>query len=125
MAAYTLTKTRFKDGRWQGEIAAEPADAPAPEVLVSLFDAPLRGAVLSPIDRPGRWALEVPVPPEALGDGVMTFLITEAASGARLGSFTMIGDEPLAEDIRAEVDLLRAELDMLKRAFRRHCTETG
>jgi hypothetical protein len=26
--------------------------------------------------------------------------------------------------LRAEVDLLRAELDMLKRAFRRHCVET-
>jgi hypothetical protein len=30
----------------------------------------------------------------------------------------------LDEDIRAEVDLLRAELDLLKRAFRRHCSET-
>jgi hypothetical protein len=30
----------------------------------------------------------------------------------------------LAEDIRAEMDLLRAELDLLKQAFRRHCVET-
>ena len=33
--------------------------------------------------------------------------------------------QALAEDIRAEVDLLRAELDLLKRAFRRHCQDTG
>jgi hypothetical protein len=32
---------------------------------------------------------------------------------------------PLEEDIRAEVSLLRAELDLLKRAFRRHCAETA
>jgi hypothetical protein len=30
----------------------------------------------------------------------------------------------MEDDLRAEVDLLRAELDMLKRAFRRHCLET-
>jgi len=27
--------------------------------------------------------------------------------------------------MRVEMDLLRAELDMLKRAFRRHCLETS
>ena len=37
----------------------------------------------------------------------------------------MITGEPLGDDIRAEVELLRAELDMLKRAFRRHCLETS
>jgi hypothetical protein len=31
----------------------------------------------------------------------------------------------MEDDLRAEVDLLRAELDMLKRAFRRHCLETA
>ena len=35
-----------------------------------------------------------------------------------------LAGEALAHDIRAEIDLLRAELDMLKRAFRRHCLET-
>ena len=41
-----------------------------------------------------------------------------------LGSFTLIAGEALGDDLRAEVSLLRAELDMLKRAFRRHCLET-
>ena len=43
---------------------------------------------------------------------------------ARLASFTVVMGQPLDEDIRAEMALLRAELDMLKRAFRRHCVET-
>jgi hypothetical protein len=32
--------------------------------------------------------------------------------------------EVLSDDFRSEVSLLRAELDLLKRAFRRHCLET-
>jgi hypothetical protein len=42
-----------------------------------------------------------------------------------LGSFSIVAGDALAEDIRAELSLLRAELDMLKKAFRRHCVETS
>jgi hypothetical protein len=55
---------------------------------------------------------------------VQTFLITDADSDEMLDTITLISGEVLADDIRAELDLLRAELDMLKRAFRRHCVET-
>ena len=64
------------------------------------------------------------MPQEAICDGVQTFAIREAASDEVLGSFTLIAGEALGDDLRAEVSLLRAELDMLKRAFRRHCLET-
>jgi hypothetical protein len=66
----------------------------------------------------------VPIPAEALSEGVQTFLIREAASGDKLAHFTIITGVVMEDDIRAEMDLLRAELDMLKRAFRRHCLET-
>jgi hypothetical protein len=124
MSDYSLTKTRFLEGTWEGLVSAARADAPTPEIVVTLHDCPLRGVTLSETTSPGRWALQVPVPAQALGDGVMTFLITEARSEALLDSFTVIAGEALAEDIRAEVELLRAELDLLKRAFRRHCLET-
>jgi len=55
---------------------------------------------------------------------VQTVVLRDPATGARLAHFTIITGMPLEADIRAEVDLLRAELDMLKRAFRRHCLET-
>ena len=71
-----------------------------------------------------RWLVQVPVPLEAVGDGVQTFLIVDATIDEVLESFTLISGEALGDDIRAEVELLRAELDMLKRAFRRHCLET-
>jgi hypothetical protein len=44
--------------------------------------------------------------------------------GMVLDQFTVIVGVPLEEDLRAEISLLRAELDLLKRSFQRHCTET-
>jgi hypothetical protein len=48
------------------------------------------------------WLLQVTIPEEAIADG-----------------------EALGDDMRVEIELPRAELDMLKRAFRRHCVETS
>ena len=73
----------------------------------------------------GTWPVSVPIPADLLGDGVQTFLVRDAATGDRIGAFTIVTGAPLEDDIRAEIDLLRAELDMLKKAFRRHCIETG
>lgn len=124
MSAYSLTKTRFKEGVWEGLLSAATSDAPPPEITVDFDGHPVRGVTVTETDATGRWALAVPVPQEALCDGVQTFAIREAASDAVLGSFTLIAGKASGEDLRAEVSLLRAELDMLKRAFRRHCLET-
>ena len=68
--------------------------------------------------------MRVPIPVDLLSEGAQTFVISDADTEARLASFTVVMGQPLDEDIRAEMALLRAELDMLKRAFRRHCVET-
>lgn len=124
MSAFTLTKTRFKEGVWQGLLTAQSATDAAPEIAVTLDDAPVRGVTVTETSEPGRFVVEVPVPIEAVGDGVRTFLILDTQTDTVLDSFTVIAGEVLGDDIRAEMDLLRAELDMLKRAFRRHCLET-
>jgi hypothetical protein len=49
----------------------------------------------------------------------------EAGQTETLAHFTIITGVAMEDDMRAEVDLLRQELDMLKRAFRRHCLETA
>jgi len=72
----------------------------------------------------GHWVVRVPVPVSILGDGVQTLLIRDLERNETLHVISLISGEALADDIRAEVDLLREELDMLKRAFRRHCLET-
>ncbi len=124
MSYFELTKTRFKEGVWEGLLTAKVKDSGAPEIAVTLRDQPVRGVTVTESSQAGRWVVEIPVPVEAVGDGVQTFLILDANADTVLESFTLIAGEVLGDDIRAEVELLRAELDMLKRAFRRHCLET-
>jgi hypothetical protein len=60
----------------------------------------------------------VRLPPDAIGEGVQTFVLSDTATSERLASFSLVAGDALAHDLRAEIDLL-------KRAFRRHCAETG
>jgi len=123
MSEITLTKTRIRAGIWEGVLTAP---ATPPEIEVLLLGHALPGTTLQPVpDRPGNWALRVPVPLEALNEGVQTFLIRDKAAGETLAHFTIVTGVAMEDDLRAEIDLLRAELDMLKRAFRRHCVETA
>lgn len=123
MTAMTLTKTRIRAGVWEG-VLTDSAETPDIEVLH--LEKPVAGVTVSPAaDRPGEWAVQVPIPSELLSEGVQTFLIRDRASGTTLQHFTVITGVAMEDDMRAEVDLLRAELDMLKRAFRRHCLETA
>jgi hypothetical protein len=69
----------------------------------------------------GRYVVRVPIPAWALNEGVQTVLVQSA--GETLAQFTLVVGQPLEEDIRAELSLLRAELDLLKRAFQRHVRE--
>ncbi|MBS0125699.1 hypothetical protein [Thetidibacter halocola] len=122
-SGYTLTKTRFRNGMWEGLLAAGADDPREPEIAVTYHGTPVRGVTVSGAGAPGRWVLEVPVPVEAVGDGVQTFLILDMRTDTVLDSFALLGGDALSEDMQAEMALLRAELDMLKRAFRRHCLE--
>ncbi|MEW2914064.1 hypothetical protein [Leisingera sp. JC11] len=124
MSDLTLTKIRFRNGVWEGKISNAPASGARPDVTVMFQDQPLKDVILTEGQTEGDWLLAVPVPPEAVADGVQTFVIFDSGSSTRLGDFTLIAGEAVADDLRAEVELLRAELDMLKRAFRRHCLET-
>ena len=68
--------------------------------------------------------MHVPVPSRLISDGVQTFLINDMEAGETIGDFALLSGDALAHDIRVEMSLLREELDLLKRAFRRHCLET-
>jgi len=69
----------------------------------------------------GCFAVVVPIPAWALNEGVQSFLVQ--SGGAVLAQFTLVAGQVLEADIRAELGLLRAELDLLKRAFQRHVRE--
>lgn len=124
MSGFTLTKTRFQDGLWEGLLVADHGNPRPPEIAASFQERPVHGVLVTNTVEPGAWVVEVPVPVEALGDGVQTIVIHDARDGGVLDSFTLIAGDALSEDIRAEVALLRAELDLFKRAFRAHCRDT-
>ena len=123
MTEMTMTKTQLINGVWHAELKGVP-DGVTPQLSVTH-----RGDQISGLTQQqhsdGGWTVNVPVPIERLADGVQTFVISDVVSGDVLASFALLSGEGLAEDIRAEMDLLRDELDMLKRAFRRHCLETA
>jgi len=119
-----LTKTRILSGVWEGVLTMPTPDR-QPDIEVSHAGQPMRSVDLTEVkETPGQWVLRIAIPPDLLSDGVQTFVVSDRPSGARLSAFTIVTGVPLEDDIRAEVDLLRSELDMLKRAFRRHCLET-
>ena len=122
MTETNLTQTRIRSGVWEGVLTG-PSETPALEVL--LLEAALPGLSVTALpDRTGSWAVRLPIPAEVLNEGVQTFLIRDKVHGVTLAHFTIITGVAMEDDMRAEMDLLRAELDMLKRAFRRHCVET-
>ena len=125
MTAYSMSKARFFEGVWEGVIAGDSDDSPTPKIEVRALDKPVPDVSLDPLPDPGSWLLKVPVPVHFLADGVHTFMISESTLGQALGNFSIIAGDAAGEDIRAEMSLLRAELDMLKRSFRRHCRETA
>jgi hypothetical protein len=124
MADWTLAKLGFRAGVWEGRLTAAAKSASEPEIEVQAEGVPVPGAELRP-DGKGAWLLAVPVPAEALGDGIRTFLVADKSTGTALASFSIAAGEPADDDLRAEVALLRAELDMLKKAFRRLAAREG
>lgn len=119
---YRLTPVAVRNGRWTGVLSGA-----APELTAPVIDLKLRGAIVGQAEvtetRPGAWAVSVALPGDALSDGVQTFMLVDRDTDMALASFAVSLGEALDQDLRAEMDLLREELDLLKRAFRRHCTE--
>jgi hypothetical protein len=116
-----LEQTRIAGGVWEGILSAARGDAPVVEALHAGRE--VEGVEVLPIPgRTGRFAVRVPIPAWALNEGVQTFLLRSGE--VTLAQFTLVAGQPLDADLRAELSLLRAELDLLKRAFQRHCRES-
>lgn len=123
-APLRVTGARVVAGTWQAILDGAGEDAPAVEAIHD--GAPVVGVTLAPVPgEAGRYAVRVPIPAEAVADGLNTVVIRLAETGAVIAQVAVITGAVVEGDLRAEVDLLRAELDMLKRAFRRHCRETA
>lgn len=123
MSTLKLTKTRLLEGMWQGIITG--SGDTKPDIAVTHGNADVPDFTLAKSDTADRWSLTIPVPASAIADGIQVIVVTDNDAGQKIGDVVIIGDEVTNIDQRAELELLRAELDMLKRAFRRHCVETS
>ena len=111
-----LEPGRIAGGVWEAVLTA--VDAPVIEALSS--GRSIEGVTVE-AGPPGRFIVRVPIPAWAVNEGVQTILVQ--AGNKRLAVISLVAGEPLDEDIRAEVSLLRAELDLLKRVLQRHLRE--
>lgn len=117
----TLTQSRIAGGVWEGVLTGA-GDAGTLEALHQ--GRKLEGLSVTPVpDEAGNHVVRLAIPASILNEGVQTVLLQ--AGGEVLASFSLIAGVPLEEDLRAEISLLRAELDLLKKVFRRHVAETA
>lgn len=121
MTDLTLTKTRLIAGVWEGALSGAGDEKPVLRALH--LGEPIAEVDVSQGDAPGVWHVRLTVPAKLISDGVQTVIFCDGDDRV-LGSFALLSGEAMSEDIRAEIALLRSELDMLKQSFRRHCNES-
>lgn len=121
MATPHFINTQIKAGIWRGDLTG--MGQTEPDLRVTHQGTELRDVNCSYDVNQDIWQITVPIPAAMIADGVQTFVVSDA-SGITLDTFTLIAGEPLADDLRAEISLLRDELDILKKAFRKSCGES-
>lgn len=120
--AETLVCTALQAGRYQGVLTG----AGQTEIEALHRGRIIAIAQLAPHPQEeGATAVSLDLPLDVVSDGVQVVGLRSTASGEVLDRITLLAGTALDEDIRGELALLRDELEMLKRAFRRHCAETG
>lgn len=117
----SLMRTALRGGVWEGVLTGTEG---RPALEVRWLDREIAEVTLAPLGE-GRWGVRIVLPAELLSEGVQTVVIRDRATGDRLDSLALVCGAPLEDDIRAELALLREELELLKRAFRRHVAEGG
>ena len=121
MSTAHFITSQINSGVWEGTLAGAGTSAP---VLAAIHEGHrLDRITVTAGPAKDLWLVKVPIPAELINDGVQTVLIQDQA-GATLDRFSILAGQVLAQDLRAEIALLRAELDMLKQSFRQHCNES-
>lgn len=118
-----ITKTGFRAGVWRGVLHACSG---TPLLSLRHPTGTLPPPQVTPSgDAPGRWDVSVALPASLLGDGMSCVQIVDETSDAVLASIFVAGGDMPEDDLRAELQLLRSEVTLLKRAFRAHCASEG
>ncbi|MDA0720220.1 MAG: hypothetical protein O2994_00870 [Proteobacteria bacterium] len=113
MSHPVLTGSQLRAGIWEFAVTCTAT----PDLIASHEGQVLPDLRCTQGSGPDRWQCSLPVPAAILNDGLQTIVI-RSADGITIGSLAILSGAALADDIRAEIGLLRNELDLLKAAFR-------
>ncbi len=120
-----LSRKRIANGVYEGVYSGQKTEMAAPSLELNHLGETVSEVTAKQLDeQENTWFIRCNIPTEAITDGIQTFLLCKVGEDTVLDSFSIVAGEPLDDDLRNEISLLREELDMLKRAFRRHCVET-
>lgn len=117
---WTLNRVSLTSGQYRGLLVGG-SEAPALEMM-------LDGAVLGPMSvaliegTTGQWQVDGDIGRDMLSLGTRTLIIR--TGDQVLDTLTVVAGLDAPGDLRAEVDALRAEVSVLKKAFRRHVAES-
>ena len=120
----------FKGGVWQGLLQAP--QPPRCVILTHLGETVAPARLTDEGDR--GWRVAVAIPPERLAEGVHSFvLLADEGEGAgpplpgaiRLATLPLMAGGVLDQDLLAEINLLKTEIELLKREFRRIALNPG
>ncbi|ARO13668.1 hypothetical protein BVG79_00310 [Ketogulonicigenium robustum] len=114
-----LIPTRIVDGVWEGVLSGALSQPHVVGVHLG-SEVPID---LSAQDE-GNYALRVEIPRAMLSSGTQTLTIRDAETGAELGHFVLPVGEQDVDAAQVELAALRAELDLLKTAFRALARDT-
>jgi len=122
MSRFSLCRQSITGGIYHGTLTRTGRSKAEPVLEIRLLDVPLGTASIKPDSlKKGTWHVEAKIPARAINEGVQTIIIRDVQTGKTLDSFALVAGTPLQDDLRADIALLRAELDLLKSAFRHHC----
>lgn len=116
MAQYLLTQSRLHAGVWDVVLTATGQSDPT--LTATCEGRHLPGLSCVRGDQPGTWRVSLQIPADILSEGLQTILLSQA-DGRKIASLALLAGDVLADDLRAEIGLLRNELDLLKSAMRR------
>lgn len=109
-------------GIWSGALKAA---TPPERIMLFHQGVAVAEARLTPGGDAGIWLVSVPLAPELLSDGVQSFILMAGnnragdAASVQIGSLQLVSGKMPEADLLAEISLMRAELDLLKREIRR------
>ncbi|MBF9035131.1 hypothetical protein HKCCE2091_12870 [Rhodobacterales bacterium HKCCE2091] len=115
MTELTLTRIGLKAGRYEAMLDGA---GPVPVIEFVHLDRVIATAEVSEAGD-GRHRLAATLPAALISDGVQVVTLRSAADGTVLDRLTILAGTGLEDDFRAELALLRDEVEVLKRAVRR------